>query len=112
LECKTRDINTPEVKDALDSLERYIWPKWLIPQFRHRALEDRSDNDVEREGQQQVLRATLPGIRDSVKELIGKHMDSLAQRFVRNHDIKIKEEIERMNKEYGQLKEPWVFVVR
>jgi hypothetical protein len=35
LECKKRDINTPEVKTALDLLERYIWPKWLIPQFRH-----------------------------------------------------------------------------
>src|SRR5262245_27206261 len=35
LECKKRDINTPEVKTALDLLERYTWPKWLIPQFRH-----------------------------------------------------------------------------
>ena len=38
LECKKRDINTPEIKAALDLLERYIWPKWLIPQFRHHAL--------------------------------------------------------------------------
>lgn len=53
LECKKRDINTPEVKEALDSLERYIWPKWLIAQFRHHALKERTDNDVE--GQQQVL---------------------------------------------------------
>ena len=35
VECKKRDINTPEVKNALDLLERYIYPKWLIPQFRH-----------------------------------------------------------------------------
>jgi hypothetical protein len=35
LECKQKDITTPEVKNALDLLERYIWPKWLIPQFRH-----------------------------------------------------------------------------
>jgi hypothetical protein len=34
LECKKRDITTPEVKTALDLLEWYIWPKWLIPQFR------------------------------------------------------------------------------
>ena len=27
LECKKRDINTPEVKDALDLLEQYIYPK-------------------------------------------------------------------------------------
>lgn len=38
LECKKRDINTPEVKSALDLLERYIWPKWLVPQFRHEPI--------------------------------------------------------------------------
>jgi len=26
MECKKRDINTPEVKEALDSLECYVWP--------------------------------------------------------------------------------------
>jgi hypothetical protein len=35
LECKERDIDTPEVKAALDLLEPYIRPAWLIPQFRH-----------------------------------------------------------------------------
>src|SRR5262249_38782151 len=35
LECKKRNVNTLEVKEALDLLERYIYPKWLIPQFRH-----------------------------------------------------------------------------
>jgi hypothetical protein len=66
-------------------------------------------NHVDREGQQQVLRATFPGIRDSVKELIGKHMDALAQKFVRNHDMKVKDEIERLARAYGKLKEPSVF---
>ena len=28
------------------------------------------------------------------------------------HDMKVKEEIERLAKEYGKLKEPWVFVVK
>ena len=37
-------------------------------------------------------------------------MDALVQQFVKNHDIKVKEEIERLAKEYGKLKEPWVFV--
>ena len=40
-----------------------------------------------REGQQQVLRATFPGIRDSVKELIGKQMDALARKFHETHDM-------------------------
>ena len=35
LECKKRTVNTPEVTEALDFLEPYIRPTWLIPQFRH-----------------------------------------------------------------------------
>jgi tRNA/tmRNA/rRNA uracil-C5-methylase (TrmA/RlmC/RlmD family) len=75
-ECKQRDIETAEVRAALDLLEPHIQPAWLIPQFRHHA-KDWSDNYVEREGQQQVLRATFPGIRDAVRELVGRKMDAL-----------------------------------
>src|SRR5262249_522427 len=74
LECKKRDINTPEVKAALDLLERYIWPKWVIPQFRHH-LENQREPLEKREGQQQVLRATFPGIRNCVRELLGVRAD-------------------------------------
>ena len=66
----------------------------------------------EKEGQQQVLRATFPGIRDSVKELIGKQTDALARNFAATHDMTVKDELERLLKEYGKLKEPWLFVVR
>jgi hypothetical protein len=59
VECKQRDINTSEVKDALDLLEPHIRPEWLIPQFRHHIGGER-ENDYQREGQQQVLRATFP----------------------------------------------------
>jgi hypothetical protein len=48
------------------------------------------------EGQQQVLRATFPGIRDSVKELIGKQTDALARNFAATHDMKVKDEIETL----------------
>src|SRR5512132_1148787 len=84
VECKKRDIDTPEVMEALDLLEPHIRPEWLIPQFRYHL-----DPSVEmdQEGQQQVLRATFPGIRNSVKELIGKQMDALARRFAATHDM-------------------------
>src|SRR5215468_4606696 len=59
LECKKRNVNTLEVKEALDLLERYIYPKWLIPQFRHH-VENEEQPLEKREGQQQVLRATSP----------------------------------------------------
>jgi hypothetical protein len=53
-ECKKRDINTPEVTDALNLLGPYIRPAWLIPQFRHGASDGYGNNDVNCEGQQQV----------------------------------------------------------
>ena len=76
LECKNRDVDTPEVKAALDLFERYIWPKWLIPQFRH-SVENEEQPLEKREGQQQVLRVTFPGIRNCVRELLGVRTDAL-----------------------------------
>jgi hypothetical protein len=109
LECKKRDINTPQVREALDFLEPHIQPPWLVPQYRH-ALDRHRDQDYELEGQQQVFRSTFEGIRDSVRDLIGKKMDALARQFHQTHDMKVKEEIERLAREYGKLGEPWRFV--
>src|SRR5262245_24235331 len=112
LECKKRDINTPEVKDALDLLEPHICPKWVIPQFRLEVGDGYGNNDIDREGQQQVLRATFPGIRNCVRELLGVRADALARKFGTTHDMQVRDELERLLKEYGKLDEPWVFVTR
>jgi hypothetical protein len=69
LECKKRNIDTPEVRAALDLLEPYIRPTWLIPQFRHHVLSECTNSPGDSEGQQQGLRATFPGIRGSVRAL-------------------------------------------
>ena len=72
-ECKQRDIYTPELRESLDFLESRIWPDWLIPQFRYHAqLNGKNEVDLDKEAQQQALRAILPRIRESVKELPGK----------------------------------------
>jgi hypothetical protein len=39
-------------------------------------------------------------------------IDALARKFHETHEIKVKEEIERLAREYGKLKEPYVFVAR
>jgi hypothetical protein len=110
LECKKRNVNTPEVSAALDLLERYIYPKWLIPQFRNHVQRERNRNHGwELEGLQQVLRATFPRIRDCVRELLGVRMDALARKFHETHDMNVPDEIYRLAGEYGKLKEPWVF---
>src|SRR5262245_38472904 len=41
LECKKRNVNTPEVKAALDLLEPHVWPKWVVPQFHHHVENER-----------------------------------------------------------------------
>jgi hypothetical protein len=67
------------------------------------------NSDVDRENQQQVLRATFPGIRDAVRELLAVRTDALARKFADTHDMQVKDELVRLLKEYGKLKEPWVF---
>jgi len=111
LECKRRDINTPEVKAALDLLERYIWPKWLVSQFRY-SVENQEEPLENREGQQQVLRATFPGIRDCVRELLRVRMDVAGFKFHQSKDVKVSDEIYRLAGELMKLAGPWKFVVR
>ena len=108
LECNTRDINTPEVKEALDFLEPHIWPEWLIPQFRHH-LERDPNVAVDKEDQQQVLRATFPGIRESIKDLLRVRMDTLAREFAATQDRNVKAEIGRLRDELAKLDQPWSF---
>jgi hypothetical protein len=108
LECQKRDINTPEVMEALNLLEPHIQPPWLIPQFRYHLDRDPSV-EVNKEIQKPVLRATFPAIRESVRELLGKRMDAQARKFHETHDMKVKDEFDRLLKEYGKLTEPWVF---
>ena len=110
LECKKRDINTPEVKEALDFFEPYIWPKWVISQFRDH-VENQREPLENREGQQQALRATFPGIRDCVRELLRGQMDVLARKFHETKDMKISDEIYRLAGELRKLDEPWEFVM-
>jgi hypothetical protein len=46
-----------------------------------------------------VLRATFPGIRDGVRELLGVRADALARKFHETHDMKVKDELERLLRE-------------
>ena len=77
----------------------------VIPQFRNH-VENEEQPLENREGQQQVLRATFPGIRDGVRKLLCGRMDILARRFHETKDLKISDEIYRLAGEYGKMKEP------
>ena len=107
LECKKREADTPELRAPLDFLEPHIQPAWLIPQFRHNINGEQEHDYSTREGQQQVFRVTFPGIRNSVRVLIGKQADALARKFHETHDVAVKDELERLLKEYGERGKPW-----
>jgi hypothetical protein len=111
LECKKRDINTPEVAAGLNLLEPYIRPTWLIPQFRHHVVSEHTDSPGDREGTQQVLRVTFPGSRDSVRVLLDVRMDRLAFKFHKTKNLKVRDEIYRLCRKLIKLDEPWRFVV-
>ena len=111
LECKRRDVDTPEVAEALDFLEPHIRPTWLVLQYRH-ALDEHGDLDYEREGQQQVLRPSFDGIRKSVRDLLKMRLDKLKRQSATTHDVKVKAEIERLAIEYDKLKGLRWFVVK
>ena len=66
--CKHRE-STPEVREALDFLEPRIRPAWLILHFRYHAeLNEKKEIDLDKEAQQQALRAIFPRICESVKD--------------------------------------------
>jgi hypothetical protein len=96
LECKKRDIDTPETRKALDFLEPHIYPKWLVPQYRNNVLNQDRTSDVALEGQQQVLRATFPRIRYAVRVLLEVRTDRLALKFHETKDLKVRDEIYRL----------------
>ncbi len=73
IECRQRDIYTSELRKALNFLQSRTRDEWLILQFRYHAqLNDRNEMDVDKEAQQQALRAIFSLLRESVKELPGK----------------------------------------
>ena len=92
-------------------LEPYIRPARLIPQYRDHIVGHDRSAEVALEGQQQVFRVTFPGIRDSVRELLGVRADALARKFHETHDMAVKVELERLLKGYRKLTEPWSFRV-
>ena len=72
---------------------------WVV-----RALRVSARNEVDLDGQQQVLRATFPGIRNAVRELICMRMDKLAIKFHETKDMTAHDEIYRLSRELIKLR--------
>ncbi len=113
LECKVRNIDTPEVKAALDLLDPYCRPTWFVKMFR--ASLQRGINYIglpEFEGQQQMLRVNFGGIYGNVRHLLITRIGRLGGRYCKTKDPAIKAEIDRLNAELAKLPTQWKFVSR
>jgi hypothetical protein len=102
--CKQEDIRTPEVLQALNFLEPHVQPKWLIPQYRN-ALDGSHENEAQKEALEQVLRATIGGIRKACVRLLNNRLDELARRYHTTHDEKIKSELEDLSHRVAKLRD-------
>jgi hypothetical protein len=110
LECKRRDIDTPELREALDLLEPYCQPEWRITGFRNHLTREKFGS--EGEGQQQVLRVYFAGIHESVRKLLSIQIAKLTHRYRETKDATVKAELDRLTAELEGLNERWEFVER
>jgi hypothetical protein len=111
VECKNKDVDRPDVNQALDVVELYVRPEWVVPQFRYH-LQREGNNAIDIADQQAVLNGTFFIINDCLKELVRKTMEALACEFDETRDLKVKEEIWRLVREYTKFKDSWEFVAR
>jgi hypothetical protein len=111
VECRNKDVDKPDVNQALDVVELYVRPEWVVPQFRYHLLRE-GNNAIDIADQQAVLNATFSIINDCLKELVRKTMEALACEFDETLDLKVKEEIWRLVREYTKFKDSWEFVAR
>ena len=108
---KTRDIDTPEVREALDLLAPYCRPEWRIGGFRDH-LKPLEEFGPGGEGQQQNLRVYFGGIHDSVRKLLSQQIGKLNCRYRKTQDAAVKAEIDRLTTEFATLPKRWEFVGR
>ena len=111
IECKAREIDTREVREALDVLAPYCRPEWLVTGFRSH-LTPHEEFGPGGEGQQQNLRVYFGGIHDSVRNLLSQQIGKLNYRYTKTNDAAVKAEIDRLTAEFAALPERWKFVSR
>jgi hypothetical protein len=113
LDCKKRSINTPEVNEALNVIERYVDTEWRVRSFRDHLDRHPQTSSVASdgsEGQQQNLRVHFGGIYRCVRAAMIVQLSRLTRRYLRlNKDPAIKAEIDRLNTELEKMPVRWRF---
>jgi len=111
VECRSKNVDSPEVNQALSVVELYVSPEWVVPHFRYH-LRRLGNSAIDIADQQGILSAMFSIINDCVKDLVRKTMEALASEYDETRDSKLEEEIGRLIKEYARFKDSWEFVAR
>jgi hypothetical protein len=107
LDCKSRDVNTPEVRTALEILHPYCRPRWRITGFRDHL--QHGEHGPDSEGQQQVLRVYFGGIYENVRQLLSTQVKKLSYRYEKTKEVTVRRELDRLKSKLEQLPERWDF---
>jgi len=112
LDSKKRDIDTPEVRQALDLLDPVCMPKWRVAGFRDALRPHAGQIGHQLEGQQQVLRVYFGGIYTCVRGLLAVRIKKLNHWYKKANDPTVKAELDRLAAELEKLPERWDSYVR
>jgi hypothetical protein len=110
IECKTRDIDTPEVREALDVLAPHCRPEWLVAGFRSSLKRIPMEFGPGGEGQQQNLRVNFSGIYRNVRQLLQRRVAQLETQQRRSKDAAVAAELNRLKAELERMPARWDFV--
>ena len=103
LDSKKRDIDTPEVREALNLLEPCC-TSWQVVGFGNHLRSRAGQSDAVLEGQQQVLRVCFGGIYRSVRALLQAQIAKKAAQYGRTKDETVKADLDRLRVELAKLR--------
>ena len=111
LDSRERPIDSPAACEALDLLERFVWPKYAIKHLRA-GLIPPNRREYYLEIQQHDLNHWFRLIHRSVRSLLARRVTKLGDHFAKTNDQKIKAEFERLSAELDRLPQKWAFMPR
>jgi hypothetical protein len=112
LDCKGRNIDTPEVREALETIDPYCLPRWRVKRFREHLHPHPGEFGPDTEGQQQALRVCFSGIYASIRDVLCAQVVALWNRYQKSRDYRTKAEVERLAKALKKMPKRWEFHVR
>ena len=110
IDCKTRDIDTPEVREALDVLAPYCRPEWRIAGFRKHLRRHERVRALATKVSNRFCGFISQGIHTCVRELLAGQIGKLNYRYKKTNDAMLKAELDRLTAELERLPERWKFV--